>query len=360
MEIKDYINDVSFMSPVHDRSKCIPIVLVCDSKNIPETMVTVSSISGINDDYYYDIVIIHNTLDEYDIAAFEHMAKSFDATRFKLRFDRVEHDFTKGYVHIDSNYKKEYILKCFLPAILKRYTTFLYVRSGNVLKSNVSQFYKAFTGEHEFKILSDGKFAEVVLYNSLNFRMHYTVTDIKKALTREIAELDVDFFRKLSGMTCTESPNEIVQVYENTSPSMPFKKLMCKVPYFEKWIYERYKINNGSNVAAEICAKTINLDFYLFPFELVLRGSKIVLYGNGKVGQQFRHQIEMTQFCELIAIVDRNVTEGILCLSELGRLKYDFVVIAVASDSMAREIRNDLMANGVGTDKIIYATERKL
>lgn len=354
MEIKNYINDVSFINPVYGRSKCIPVVLVCDCRNIPETMVTVLSISEIEDEYYYDVVVIHNTLDEYDIAAFRHMSGSFN--NLKLRFERIEHDFTKGYIRIDSSYKKEYVLKCFLPIILKRYTKFLYVKSGNMLQAGISQFYKSFIGEYELGVIGVDKFAEVVVYDSTEFRMRYSATDIKNSMTRDMAELDIDFLKKLSGLTSCESTDGIVEIYDDERPSRSFRKLIGRVPYFEKWLYER---NNEISMVGTY-VKPVNTEFYLFPFEIVPRGTRIVLYGNGKVGRQYKQQIEMTHFCELIAIVDRNVTEGILSPSELNTLKYDYVIIAIANDRVAGEIRNSLVVNGVKADKIIYTAGRKL
>lgn len=359
MEIKNYINDVSFIKPVCDRSKCIPVVLVCDGRNKPETMVTILSITEMEDDYYYDVVIIHNTLDEYDIAAFEHLYESINNLKLKLRFERIEHDFTKGYIHIDSNYREEYVLKCFLPVILKRYTKFLYVRSGNLLRAGITQFYESYTGEYKYKMVGVGNLAEVVVYDSAEFRIRYTVKDIKNALTRGIAELDIVFLRKLSGLMYYEAPDGIAEIYNNECPSMAFKKLVRRVPYFEKWIYECNKWDNVIN-AAGTYAKPLNTEFYLFPFELVPRETKLVLYGNGKVGKQYRQQIEMTHFCELVAVADRNAPEGILNPSELINLEYDYVVIAIADSTVASEIKDNLIMNGVKADKIIYAEGRKL
>ncbi|MDE6433441.1 MAG: hypothetical protein K2L07_04360 [Lachnospiraceae bacterium] len=356
MEIKDYIKDVSFIDPVYDKGKYIPVILVCDDRNIAETMVTVLSISEMEDDFYYDVVIIHNTLDEYDLAAFEYMLNSLDASKLKLRFERIEHDFTKGYIHIDANYKKEYVLKCFLPVILKRYERFLYVRSGNVLKTGISQFYESFTGVHELGVIGAEKLAEVVVFDSIEFRMRYSVADIKNSMTKGIAELDMEYLKKLSGSISFELADGIVEIYDDERPSISFKKLISRVPYFERWLYER---NNGTGITGGY-AKPLNTEFYLFPFELVQRGTKVVLYGNGKVGKLFRQQIEMTHFCELIAVVDRDVKEGILAPSELADLECDHVVIAIANDRVANEIRNNLMLEGIKADKIIYATGRKL
>ena len=44
---------------------------------------------------------------------------------------------------------------------------------------------------------------------------------------------------------------------------------------------------------------------YLFPFEKVEKDSKIIIYGAGNVGQSFLGQINMTGYCDVVAVADR-------------------------------------------------------
>ena len=44
---------------------------------------------------------------------------------------------------------------------------------------------------------------------------------------------------------------------------------------------------------------------YLFPFALVPRGKKILLYGAGKVGRVYAKQLLKSNYAELVGFVDR-------------------------------------------------------
>ena len=43
---------------------------------------------------------------------------------------------------------------------------------------------------------------------------------------------------------------------------------------------------------------------YLFPFEFVEKGSKIVIFGAGKVGQNYIQQLNLSNYCKLLFVVD--------------------------------------------------------
>lgn len=43
---------------------------------------------------------------------------------------------------------------------------------------------------------------------------------------------------------------------------------------------------------------------YIFPFAHVPKNSRIEIWGAGKVGQEFYHQIQATQFCKIVAVID--------------------------------------------------------
>ena len=45
---------------------------------------------------------------------------------------------------------------------------------------------------------------------------------------------------------------------------------------------------------------------YEFPFESVKRDSRIIIYGAGSVGQTYLHQVSLTKYCKVIAIIDQD------------------------------------------------------
>lgn len=96
---------------------------------------------------------------------------------------------------------------------------------------------------------------------------------------------------------------------------------------------------------------------YLFPYQCINKGSKIILYGAGKVGQSYYEQIRKNEYCDIVAWVDRNAykeNEDIIPLTEIVGLKYSQIVIGIKSKEIADEIINDLIMSNVDKEKIVW------
>lgn len=79
---------------------------------------------------------------------------------------------------------------------------------------------------------------------------------------------------------------------------------------------------------------------YLFPFDRVDKGERIVLYGAGDVGEQYARQLTALDYCEAVAFVDRNhKTRKECCGLPVWSL-------------------NDLKANPAAYDRIVIASTR--
>jgi len=98
--------------------------------------------------------------------------------------------------------------------------------------------------------------------------------------------------------------------------------------------------------------------FHMFPYELVERGSKIILYGAGEVGRTFAQQLLENRYCEIVAIVDKNhenvkLVAGIEVHSPkvINELTFDKVVVAVRNDK--KSILKDLSALGVAENIVV-------
>ena len=100
---------------------------------------------------------------------------------------------------------------------------------------------------------------------------------------------------------------------------------------------------------------------FLFPFDVVKKGKRIALYGAGKVGHNFKRQLDMTKYCEIVYWIDKNYREESVISPEqfISKSDYDQVVIALASDVTRMEIKKWLIKQGVAAEKIIdYPTYR--
>lgn len=117
-----------------------------------------------------------------------------------------------------------------------------------------------------------------------------------------------------------------------------------------------YQVMLGSQGGAGASTST-----FLFPFNKVEKGAKIALYGAGKVGHNFRKQLDMTKYGQVAYWIDQSYQgEGVIRPSEfVGKTDYDCVVIALASDAGRAQVKADLTGRGVPAEKIIeYVTYR--
>ena len=90
------------------------------------------------------------------------------------------------------------------------------------------------------------------------------------------------------------------------------------------------------------------------------RGMKIVLYGAGKVGQDYYAQICRYNDIKIAAWIDSDsknckfeYTE-VLDISSLSKSEYELIIIAVKADGVAKEIENMLLGYGISRDKIFW------
>lgn len=102
-----------------------------------------------------------------------------------------------------------------------------------------------------------------------------------------------------------------------------------------------------------------------FPFDEIKKGSKVVLYGAGRVGETYKKQNEEYRFCQIVSWVDRRNkqlsmrqkhVEGVETILEKD---FDYVLIAVDKYNMAKEIGKDLARLGIPREKIIWRSVRK-
>ena len=90
-----------------------------------------------------------------------------------------------------------------------------------------------------------------------------------------------------------------------------------------------------------------------------LRGGSLVLYGAGKMGQDVK-SIFLNQKIDTVAWVDNNYTDyqaqGLEVSNPciLSEIKFDKLLIAVSSESLASEIKKDLLRKGIKEDAIIW------
>ena len=110
----------------------------------------------------------------------------------------------------------------------------------------------------------------------------------------------------------------------------------------------------------------MEMPVYLFPFEKIRQGSTCVIYGAGLVGQSFYQQIRMTQYCNIIAFLDRECDKynsfdvQVISPHQVGELSFDYAIVAVEGETRTNEMTNILIKEGVPKEKIIVGSGRKI
>lgn len=100
------------------------------------------------------------------------------------------------------------------------------------------------------------------------------------------------------------------------------------------------------------------LEYY--PYYGRLEGKKIIVYGAGNVGKSYRRHIIEERESELVLWVDKNAVEyrkkflDVADVSDILDQEYDYIIIAVAIERIANQIKDELVKMGVPHDKILW------
>lgn len=104
-------------------------------------------------------------------------------------------------------------------------------------------------------------------------------------------------------------------------------------------------------------------DSYKFPYHLFPRQAKVVIYGAGKVGEEFYRQAVCSDYIHLVALVDKKAAElenprlPARSVEELRRLAFDYVLIAVLDREVALSIKKKLVSMGISRGVIKWDGE---
>ena len=103
---------------------------------------------------------------------------------------------------------------------------------------------------------------------------------------------------------------------------------------------------------------------FLFPFEKIPKGARILIYGAGNLGQDYLCQMLITNYAKVIGMVDQYAEKippmvvSVYKPTEIHTLEFDYVVIALRGKFGYKEIHRLLEAEGVLEEQIVYIAER--
>lgn len=154
-----------------------------------------------------------------------------------------------------------------------------------------------------------------------------------------------------------------------------FTQLLALKNYFDKQV-DKQRISNKNQAGLnqlvwgglmhalrEVYGLSVG---YMFPYELVEAGSKVVIYGAGVVGRCYYNCLKSGTYAEVAALVDRNWADMAdtaynVCPPEyILEIPYDAVIVAAEPEELYRNIRDELKEIGVKDGKIIWRKPRIL
>ena len=93
-----------------------------------------------------------------------------------------------------------------------------------------------------------------------------------------------------------------------------------------------------------------------FPFDKVEKGSSIVIYGAGEVGNCFVDLINNTQYCHVVLWVDKDYkhkSEDVFSVERIMEVDYDYILIALSKEDVVSEVKKELVGKGIDIQKIV-------
>lgn len=103
---------------------------------------------------------------------------------------------------------------------------------------------------------------------------------------------------------------------------------------------------------------------FQFPYAKIPFRSRIAIYAAGAVGKAFCRQMSLSKYAELVLWVDRSwenidVELGVKPVEEILHAKYDYLIIAIDSERVAKVIKDSLLQMDVPENKIVWDEYRK-
>lgn len=106
---------------------------------------------------------------------------------------------------------------------------------------------------------------------------------------------------------------------------------------------------------------------FLFPYEVLDRNKKIVLYGAGIVGKSYYRQLMENHYVKVSLWVDRSFQEignddyPVDDPAKIMDVEYDYILISGVNEDTQEKIRKNLVNNmGIAEDKIIVCKAKRL
>lgn len=99
---------------------------------------------------------------------------------------------------------------------------------------------------------------------------------------------------------------------------------------------------------------------YVYPELNLLVGKNVIIYGAGNVGRSYKLFFERHAVCNVKLWVDKNATSNdekytISKIEDIKDCQYDYVIVAIKSEGVAKEVIEELAEAGIDANKILWS-----
>jgi len=117
--------------------------------------------------------------------------------------------------------------------------------------------------------------------------------------------------------------------------------------------------NFGGDTVHEVwdypCCKTNSP--VVFPYELINKDSKVIIYGAGQIGREYVRQLQKTEYCQLVLWVDKqsmneHVNTPDLLLS-FSKDNFDFIILATRNSAFLQEMQKIVKNAGIPEARVV-------
>lgn len=381
----------------------IKIVFICDEKFAMPLCVALTSLKKNKRlNTIYNIYILYDKLNIYS----QDQILKLNGDDFSIAFVRatcmnwLDNINTEAILGKDISANKVAMAKFFISDIFDNIDKILYLDSDILVLKDLSDLYQKDVGDYYAAVVPELDIGEFDYMERLGIRnRHYfnsgvMLLNLKKMRQESISAKLMNY--RVNGLNYYMDQDTFNVIFGDQVLYLGYE-YNCLNKHYEQLLFERenylkrerysevnilhfaskykpwvYLLPNASEIFLHYYNMSPYKDIYLylvpyetdhnyiFPFSKVKYKSNIIIYGAGRLDKIYRKQIELTDYCCIVKWVDKNYmilseeNRLITSPSEINQNSFDYIVIAIAFEKPAAEIKKQLIMSGVAEQKIVW------
>lgn len=378
-----------------------------------------SLIQNAGKKYFYHIYVFQTDISDDNCGMLESLSSGNVKVECVNISQYTQNVYLKGSLHLSI----ETYYRLFIPCILPQYEKILYLDSDMCILADVAELYECDLHGYAVGAVLDvpceplerhlkniGKLDYRKAFNAGVLVINTTKFEEDKIREKCLAILEEDYKRKIRKLIFADQDALNIVLYENYCildkrwnyqhqylwrthevfeefrqtyiddqfkvfimhfagdkkpwkyPELPLANVFWK---YAKEMPEFKKLISCIMKEVRVCEiKFKCFDAFQFPYGQIPFQSKVVLYAAGMVGKAFYEQLKASKYANVVLWIDKeweNIGEefGVKAIDTISDVEYDYVIIAIDSEKVAKSIKSDLLQWNVPEDKIVWGEYRK-